>query len=163
MMAKIQFSKGDKYLSKLSQLDSSLKDQVIGPAVYDGAAVVADAIRAGIQDIPTDERHGTPSKPVNGPSRKYIRSLSNDLGIAKIRNDDGYINVKIGWDGYSSVKTKKYPKGVPTQMLARSVERGTSFMRATPFVKKAVSASKKQAVEQMKQTIDENIDTTMKG
>lgn len=157
-MATVQFKKGDAYLAKLDRISYALKTDVIGPAVYEAAGVVADAIQKEVSSLSVSE---DPDKELlNAKQRK---GLHDGLGIAKMRNDNGFYNVKIGWDGYNDIKTKSWPKGQPNQMIARSVERGTSFLKATPFVKKAVAATRKQAVAVMKETIDQKIETTMKG
>ena len=51
------------------------------------------------------------------------------MGISPIKHDGDYINAKVGFDGYGSIPTKKYPKGVPNQLVARSVNSGTSFLK----------------------------------
>lgn len=157
-MATIQFKEGDEYLAKLETLEHSAKASVIGPAIYSGANIVADEINASISSLATSEdpAQGT----LNAIQRK---GLHDGLGIAKMRNDEGFYNVKIGWDGYNGIKTKKYPKGQPNQMIARSIERGTSFMKANPFVKRAVSRSRARAVKAMKETADKEIEKIMKG
>lgn len=157
-MATIQFKKGDAYLAKLNQLSATVKDDVIGPAVYGAAGIVADAINQGISSLAVSE---DPDKELlNSKQRK---GLHDGLGIAKLRNDNGFYNVKIGWDGYNSIVTKSFPKGQPNQMIARSVERGTSFLKATPFVKRAVSATRARAIESMKQIVDQKTEEIMKG
>jgi hypothetical protein len=87
--------------------------------------------------------------------------LKESMGIAGFRNDDGYLNVKIGFDGYNSHTTKTYPKGQPNVMIARALERGTSFSPATPFVNKAVNRVRAQAEAKMQKTLDEEIKKTM--
>lgn len=162
-MATIQFKRGDEYLLKISKLEAGSKELVIGPAVYGAAGIVADAIAAELKKVPTDKRWGTETQKKDGPKKEDLEAIQNGLGIAKMQDEGGYYNVKIGFDGYSATKTKKYPKGQPVQMLARSVERGTSFMAATPFVKMAVTATRKAAVEKIKTVVDEKIKATMEG
>ena len=163
-MATIQFKKGDEYLMKISQLEALTKDELIGGALYGAAGIVADEIRAQLDKVPTDERYGTTSEPTNGPKKGQVKGLETSLGIAKMQDDGtGYINVKIGWNGYNQIKTKQWPNGQPNQMVARSIERGTSYMTANAFVKRAVAASKKRAIEFMKHAVDQKIEETMKG
>lgn len=158
MMAKIQFKNGSEYMAKLEKLDRSFRSDVAGKAIYKGAAVVADAIQAGISGLRAED-----TEALGKLSAKQRYGLHQSLGIAKLQNDAGLLNVKIGWDGYNDVKTKKWPKGQPNQMIARSVERGTSFMIANPFVKKAVSKSRKEALKVMGETVDQEIEKLMKG
>lgn len=163
-MATIQFKKGDEYLMKISRLAAASKDKVCGKAIYGAADIVANQIRSELMSVPTDEKHGTESEMANGPRKIQKKGLYDSLGIASMQTDErGNMNVKIGFDGYNEVKTKSFPNGQPNQMVARSIERGTSFMQANAFVKKAVSASKKQALDEIRKTVDTEIEKIMKG
>ena len=156
-MAKIEMRGLDAYITKLSQLAAQAREGVIGPAIHDAASVVADSIQSEISAIPTDNGYGTPSEPQSGLNAKQKAALHNSFGITKMRNDNGFYNVKLGFDGYNDIKTKRWPNGQPNAMVARAVERGTSWLKATPFVKRAVNASKQQAVGIMQTTIDNKI------
>lgn len=159
----ITFNFGDEYLAKLEALEDSMRAEVIGPAVYAGASVVADEVRAQLAKVPTDDRYGTTDEPANGPKPSVVAALNADLGIAPLKDDGhGFLNVKIGWDGYTKLKTKKYPRGQPLPMLAASVCRGTSFMAGHDFVKKAISKSRRAAVEAMGKAVDETTEKIMK-
>ena len=162
-MAQITFKDGDEYLEKLAKLDYRLADDVIGRAVYEGAKIVTDEIAERTQNVKTDESWGSPGNLKKGPKKTELQAVKKGLGIALARNDDGFINVKIGFNGYDKIPTKRWPRGRPVAMLARSIDRGTSFMQANPFVKKAVAAAKAKAVEKMKETVDEEIEKIMKG
>lgn len=163
-MATIQFKKGDEYLIKISRLAAASKEQVCGKAIYGAADIVANEIRNQLINVPTDEKYGTESDMANGPRKIQKKGLYDSLGIASMQTDsNGDMNVKIGFDGYNEVKTKAFPNGQPNQMVARSVERGTSFMKANAFVKKAVSASKENALNKIKSTVDEEIKKIMEG
>lgn len=162
-MAKITFKGLKEYQLKLSELAALSEERVLGKAVYDGAEIAADIVRQEIQGLPTDERWGTPEYPKAGPSQKEKDGLLESFGITPIRNDNGFVNVKLGFDGYQGKPTRKYPRGKPNQMIARSIESGTSFMRQTPFVKTAVRRARKPAVEAMKKRVEQEIDQIMKG
>ena len=79
-----------------------------------------------------------------------------------MRDDKGYLNVKLGFDGYGRTKTKKYPKGVPNQLIARSVNTGTSFRKRNPFMDRAVRAKRKLAEKKMMETMGEGMKKEMK-
>lgn len=162
-MATITFKNGDDYIAKINKLARGIRDEVAGPGIYVAAGIVADAIDASLASVPTDERWGYPGAVKAGPREAEAQSVYNSLGIAKLQDDGGFINVKIGFDGYSSLKSARWPNGQPNQMLARSIERGTSFMAANPFVKPAVASVKGTAVKAMKDKIDEQISSIMKG
>lgn len=163
-MATIQFKRGDEYLAKIARLEASLKSQVLGEAIYGAAGIVADEIRSSLERVPTDEGYGTRESPTQGPTAYQVRGLADSLGIASMQDDGtGYLNVKIGFDGYNGIKTQRWPNGQPNQMVARSVESGTTWMKKNPFVRKAVTASRKRAVEYMKDSVDRSIEEIMEG
>lgn len=160
-MAKIELKGLEEYSAKLNRLSALSRDKIIGAAVYDGAKIVTDAIRAGLDAVPTDESWGTASNPKAGPSPEEKEGLAQSLGIAPLRDNSGFINVKIGFDGYQGKATTGYPKGKPNPMIARAVQRGTSFMRPNPFVKTAVNRSRKAAEAAMKKKAEEEISNIM--
>lgn len=161
-MASITFKGIDAYVSQLKTLQNK-SDEVIGRAVYDGAAVVADAIRKEIDAIPiVQNQRGTPEHPIDGVTRTQKRGLQDGFGISPVQNDRGFINVRLGFAGYNKTKTKKYPKGQPNALIARAVNSGTSFRKKRRFVDKAVTASRAKAENAMGKSLDVNIEKIMK-
>lgn len=159
-MAKLQFKGLDEYVAQLQKL-SDLSRECIGRAIYEGADVVADAVKANIEAIPIDERivkEGT----LNGIGRAQKKGLINGFGIAPLRNDNGYLNVKLGFAGYNNVRTKTFPNGQPNSMIARSVNSGTSFRDRIPFVDNAVRAQKSACEQKMKDTFDKELKKVIK-
>ena len=155
-MAKFQFEGVDKLVAEYEKLEKNT-EQVIGKAIYNGAGVVAKAIKSSIESISTDNRYGTPENPTTGPSTIQKIGLQHALGIAKLRNDNGFRNVKIGFDGYNNVKTKRWPQGQPNMMVARAIESGTSWMQKQPFMRKAEQSSRSQCEKVMSETVDKEI------
>ena len=156
------FTGVDGTMARLNALQQSLKDQVIGKMVYDGADIVADAVREEIQKRPTSQHEGkpwfgTPSHLARGPSEEQKKGLLDSLGVSHMRNDNGFLNVSIGFDGYNQVKSKRWPSGEPNQLVARAVARGTSFMEANPFFKAAVNKTRSKAKSTMKKTAEKEI------
>ena len=96
-----------------------------------------------------------------GISEEQKQGLINGFGIAPMQNDNGYLHVKLGFDGYNSVKTKNYPNGQPNSVIARSVNSGTSFRQRIPFVDNAVSRAKAAAEEKMIKKLDTEIKDVM--
>lgn len=160
-MATMKFKDGADYLLRLEHLSEAAKTDLLGNVVYDGAKVVADTVKAEIRGLPVDNRRGTQSDPSNGPSQYQKKGLEDSFGIAPIRNDNGFVNVKLGFDGYNGLKTKRWPSGQPNQMIARSVERGTSWMKANPFMKRALRKARKQAQEAMASRLQSEIQKIM--
>lgn len=159
-MAKIEFKGLDAYTAKLDRLSALSKDKVLRAAVYDGAAIVADAVRAELKAVPTDDSHDKETRK-DGPDEQTKQAILNHLGVSKIRDDNGFLNVKVGFDGYDDHPTVKYPHGRPIPMLARAVQSGTSFMKPNPFVKEALRKSRKAAMEAMGKRVEKEINEIM--
>lgn len=159
-MAKWIVGKGlDSYISYLQKIDA-VTDEAIGEAVYEMAKVVADSVRSGIQALPTVSNRANIATYKKGYSRlsdEEKQGLLDGFGVSPMQDDGGYINVKLGFDGYNGVKTKKYPKGQPNALIARVTESGSSYREKTPFIRPAVNASKKQAEQAGQMKIDERI------
>lgn len=160
-MAKVTVSGLEEYANRLSGLYADC-EEITKKAVYAGAEVVADEIKKGLKNLPIDNRHGTPEKPLKGVTKQQKSDLINAFGLAPIENRDGYIQTKAGVDGYGSTTSKKYPKGLPNALLMRSVESGTSFRVKTPVFRKAVNTSRKRSIEAMGKKIDEECQNSMK-
>ena len=159
-MAKMTIGKGmDEYLAKLGNLEFAAPG-LVGQAIYEGAKVVADQVRAEIEALPTAEskRVAVP----RDPTQVEKDGLLDGLGVAKKKNDSGYINVKIGMDGYNTDKTKKYPRGKPNAMIARSIESGSTVMKRNAFISRAVNKTKKEAEAAMQKVIEEGIEKIVK-
>ena len=155
-MAKFQFEGVDKLVAQYEKLNRNT-EKVIGEAVYYGAGVVMKAVESAVQGLSTDEHFATPGNPVTGPKSLQKIGLYYGLGIAEMKNDNGFMNVKIGFDGYNELKTKTWPQGQPNAMVARAIESGTSWMRKQPFMRKAEQASRSQCEKVMSEIVDRKI------
>lgn len=155
-MAKLKFKGIDEYVAQLQKLEN-LSDEAIGRAVYAGAAVVADAVKDAIRALPTDERTVKDGDMLQGISRLQKAGLIDGFGIAPLRNENGYMHVKLGFDGYNGVKTKSYPQGQPNSVIARSVNSGTSFRQKIPFMDQAVRNNKDKCERTMQETFDKEL------
>ena len=159
-MAKFQVGTGiDEYIATLGNLEFKAP-QVIGKAIYKGADIVADQVRKNIEALPVSDGKSS-SQGRRNPTQVEKDGLLAGLGIAKKQNDGGYINVKIGMDGYNADVTEKYPKGKPNAMIARSIDGGTTFIRRNPFISSAVRTSKAAAEQAMKDEVDNQISQIM--
>ena len=159
-MAKLKFEGLKEYEAKLLQLRNVTKE-MLGEAIYEGAAIVADAVKANIETIPIDERYAAKGEKLYGISSEQKAGLIDGFGIARLKDDNGYLNVKLGFAGNNSVKTKRYPNGQPNSTIARSVNSGSSFRQRIPFVDNAVKSTKSACEQKMKQKIDEAIGDVM--
>ena len=160
-MAKLTFRGLEEYELRISRLGKET-ERIAGEAIYEGAGIVADAVKANIQALPVVTGYGTSETPLPGGVTAVQKAgLIEGFGISTMQNEGGYFNVKLGFDGYNRTKTKKYPQGQPNQLVARGVESGTSWKQAHPFVKPAVAKSRKQAEKAMADKLDEEIEKIM--
>jgi hypothetical protein len=135
---------------------------MIGEAIYEGAAIVADEVKKGIESIPIDDRYAAGGTMLHGITQEQKQGLIDGFGIASMQNENGYLHVKLGFNGYNSMRTKNFPNGQPNSMIARSVNSGSSFRQRIPFVDNAVNSAKSRAEEKMKQKLDEAIEKAIK-
>lgn len=134
----------DTFISDLEKYEA-YAEEFSKRAIWEGARIVTDDIRKSIQSLNT----------VDGRVKDYEKEgLLEGLGIATMKNSGDVIDTKIGMDGYNHHPTKKYPKGQPNAMIARSIEKGTSFRRPTPFISTAVERSSQAAVAAMSAEFD---------
>ncbi len=140
-MARITLKGLEEYEKKLSLLAKDT-EQICGAAIYEGASIVADEIKAGIRSLPRK----------TGVTQK---GLEEGFGISKLREDNGYYNVKLGFDGYNA-------NGEPNVMMARIMESGTSKVTKHPFVRPAMNRAKPAAQDKMAAVLDEEIEKRMK-
>lgn len=158
-MAKLTVGNGlTKYLEQLGNL-SDRADGMAGRAIYEGAKIVADQIRANIEGLPVQEK--TRGGLRRDPTQVEKDGLLAGLGVAKKQDDGGFINVKIGMDGYNAHVTERYPKGHPNAMIARAINAGSTYMNRYPFIDNAVRATKAAAEDAMREVIDEGINDVM--
>lgn len=144
----------DNYISDLQNLLYNSEESA-KRAVYVGAGIVTDEIRGAINGLPI----GQPRQGKVTSAQKA--GLLAGLGISSFKVTGSFINVKVGMDGYNSMVTKKYPKGQPNALIARSLESGTSFSPRHAFIGPAVARSQKRAEEAIAKQLEEEIKKSM--
>lgn len=139
-MAKIEFKGIDKYQDLLAKL-SMRSEGICKQAVYEGAAVVIDAIKTNLRKVVSENSTG---------------DLEKSIGLAPMENKNGYINTKVGFDGYDR-------NGHPNIVKARALESGTSKQRKRPFIRPAVNSVKEKSIDVMAKKVSELLEKQMKG
>lgn len=157
-MAKMTIKGTDELALKLSGLGNK-STEIAKNIVMAGAKPVADEIRRGIESLPVDGlKHLKSGEKYDVTTYGELKDLADSLGIAPPEVDNaGYVNTKVGFDGYGSYPSKKYPKGLPNKLLARAIESGSSVRQKQPFVRQAVKRSKGKALEEMQKKCDVEI------
>ena len=156
-MATMRFKGLDEYLQKLQRVEKNTPE-ILGKVVYGMADIVADAVREEINALPAEpdvEALKSWSKGTRAPLT--VKEKQKGFGITKMLEEDGYYHVKLGFDGYNDIKTKKYPKGQPNVMIARAIESGSSIRDKRPFVRPATNKSRKSAEKRAQTIIDDEI------
>lgn len=138
-MATITFPGVDQYVSLLKSLEKDT-EAICKMAVYDGAGILADAIRA---------KYNSYDHPYGGAG------LIDHMAISKIRNDAGFVNAKITFGGYLD-------DGRPAPLVARAMESGNSHQRKKPFIRPAVRKVKSKCEAAMGKRVNDAIEKLMK-
>ena len=163
-MADFRIHGMEEFELMLSRLEADA-DRVAQEALREAAAVVTQQVRVNIERLKEDWQ----PRPYPAQQYRFLpagaafdgipphqkEDLLRGLGITKTGLDGaGDYTVKIGFEGYGSQPTVRYPQGQPIPMIARSVESGSSIQPKQPFFRPAVNSTKKKAVETMNSIIE---------
>lgn len=132
-------------------------DSILEEALTEGGGIVTDTMRAELNQLKTSDEFQT------GNGKRYCRpeekkGLLDSLGYTPVRMKGTVFDINTGFDGYNSNVTKKYPKGHANQMIANAINKGTSFMIAQPFINRTRNKAKTDAVEEMQEKLDKEIE-----
>lgn len=158
-MAEVKIE-GINELLLFCQIADSKAKRHIGRAIYPAARYVMGIVVEEMNAIQTDDVLFKFRSYRYGPTSKQKKYIILNAGIAKLKMKDNSMDVKIGFDGYIPIKSTnpKNKKGLqPVALIARSVNKGTSFMRAQPFMDKAINRAQNMAVEIMDNELNKEI------
>lgn len=166
-MAKLIWGKElEKYASWLAMLGEK-EAEVCGKTIYEMANIAANEVKNelnGLHAISDAEGIKRYKKGERAElTYKAKQGLIDSFGISRLQNDGGFRNVKLGFDGYNTVRTEAYPKGQPNILIARSVESGTYFMDKQPFMRPAIKAAKSKCLKKAQETFDKEVKKIMEG
>lgn len=131
-------------------------DSILEAALKKGGGIVTDTMRSELNQLKTsDEYQGGDGKRYCKPEEK--KGLLDALGYTPVKMKGSKFDINTGFDGYNSNVTKKYPKGHANQMIANSINKGTSFMIAQPFINRTRNKAKTDAVDGMQEVLDKEI------
>lgn len=145
----------DEDIERALQKLGEQANEIAKRALYEGAKIFADETRMNLERLPEDTfRFLIDGEKFDGVTRLQKQELLDAFGISKANVDhNGVVSIKLGFKGYSRFKTKTYPKGVPLQMLARSIESGSSVRTKTPFMRPARERKQNEIREAMENTV----------
>ena len=133
-MARCTMKMPEKFLLKISRLGDKT-DEVCERVLNAGAEVVLKKVRTNLRNVIS----------------KDTKTQSRSLGVSPVLSDkNGNLNIKIGFseprsDGESNAK------------IASIIEYGKSGQPPKPFMKPAKSASRKECMTVMINTLDEEV------
>lgn len=135
-MAKCTYTLPEDLLKKLSRLGSKM-DEVSEMVLKAGGEVVLEKVKSNLESVLSGKSSG---------------ELAFSLGLSGVRLDrNGNANVKVGFGEPRKDVTSN-------AMIANILEYGKHNQPARPFLKPAKTQSKKQCIEIMTKTLEEEID-----
>lgn len=146
-MATWQVKGLDEYIRKLEKL-SSESEETLKRSIYPAAGIVAQAISAATHSVPVDDRYVKKGEMQQGIRTEEKEILAAGVGIAKHRNENGFVNTHVGFTPEAA-------------RIARKIESGRSYLRKSPFVRRAVNGSKAAAEAAIKNELDVEIQKLM--
>jgi hypothetical protein len=128
---------------------------IASQALYQGAGIMADALREGVKTIKTEKFHYAVFPEVTNrlptPEEKAIIEAAA-AGIAKFKKSGGEIDTSVGFRnaGYAELKGKM----VPIPKIVNAINSGTSFMKKQPFVRKSANTATPKVLAAMQKYIE---------
>ena len=142
-------------LEKFSELPEKAADAA-ALSLYEGAAIVADAVSNAVQGIATEpfkyRKNGTR---LPSPEEKAIVAEAR-RGVSKFRKSPLRVDTSVGFQnsGYAQLAGRT----VPIPVIANAINSGTSFMKKQPFYRRAVSQSRGAALAKIENKLREEVD-----
>ena len=135
---------------QLSQLSDSAP-AVAAMALYEGAGVMVEAIKKGVESIRTEKFRGKAGTRLPSPEEKEI-VMNATVGIAKFNKNGTEVDTSVGYQnaGYAELGGKT----VPVPVIVNAINSGTSFMPKQPFFRKAANGGAKKAMKKMQETVE---------
>jgi HK97 gp10 family phage protein len=119
--------------------------------VYKGMEVVADKMRSEVEGLKTSKQYKTKGKRYCTENEK--KGLVESFGVTPISARNYIFDANAGFDGYN-----EYVRSEPANpMIANFINRGTSYMRAQPFINRTKRVAETKAVEAMQKSLDDVI------
>ena len=142
-------------IAKMAKLPDKGAD-VAALALYEGAAIMADAVSRAVQGIATEEfRYTKRGTRLPSPEEKAVL-LKAKRGVAKFKKSKTRVDTSVGMQnaGYGTIKGKT----VPVPLIANAINSGTSFMKPQPFFRAAVETSAGAAAGAIEGGIESRLD-----
>lgn len=142
-MAKVTMKMPEDFLMKISKLGEKT-DEIIPRVLEAGGEVVEAKVKSNLQSI------------IGRDTQEESRStgeLIKALGVSSAKQDNkGDFNVKVGFDEPRS-------DAKSNAMIASVLEYGKIGQPPKPFLKPAISSSRKTCLEAMKQKLEKEVES----
>lgn len=155
MSFKFEVSGMEELVAKMAKLPDKGRD-VAALALYEGAAIVADAVSGAVHGIATEKFHYAKFVTrLPSPEEKAVL-LKAKRGVAKFKKSKQRVDTSVGMQnaGYGKIKDKT----VPIPKIANAINSGTSFMEPQPFFRQAVETSAGAAAAAIEGGIQSRLD-----
>lgn len=127
-------------------------DEHMRMVVYKGMEVVADKMRSEVEGLKTSKQYKTKGKRYCTENEK--KGLIESFGVTPIGARNYVYDANAGFDGYN-----EHIKSEPANpMIANFVNRGTSYMRAQPFINRTKRTAETQALQAMQDELNKVIE-----
>ena len=159
-MAKVKTTGLTETMKMFEQLTVAT-DDIVKEVVKEGSAVTTDTMRAEIKALKTSDKYA-PKKGKRYAMPDDVKGLLDSLGYTPVDEKGTIFNANVGFDGYNSHKTKKYPNGHSNRMIANAINKGTSFMYEQPFINRTKKKAQDKCVATMQKELDKAIEKIAK-
>lgn len=125
-------------------------------AVYAGAGMMADKLRNSVESLETDDVRKHKDKTLL-PYEK--EALERGLTVERFIHDKSrdYTQTAITFHGKTDHRTASYPDGVPTILLARAINAGTTFRSPNRYFINTVNRNRKNVKQLMVETAEKEL------
>ena len=159
-MAKIVAVGIDQLAKQFSDVADST-GRIAKKSLYEGTGFMADKLRNATENLTSEEQRKHRSKVVLDYEKE---ALLNGLTVEKFKDNRALdcVETSVTFHGRSEHRTKNYPDGVPTILLARAINKGTAFRTANRFFPNTVNRNRKDAEAMMVKTAEAEIRKILK-
>lgn len=141
-MGKLAFKMPEDFLLKVSRLGEKT-DEIIPRVLKAGGEVVEKKVKSNLQSV-----IGKNTKEKSRSTGELVKAL----GVSPAKQDkDGNFNIKVGF-------SEPRPDGNTNAMIASVLEYGKQGQPPKPFLKPALTASKKTCIEAMVKALEQEVE-----
>lgn len=158
-MARLKTTGFDEYIAKLEKITTSAHGQ-IKMAIWEGARVAAKALSQGMQSIPVQDEFVPKNHIRTGITQAEKNAIVKHFGIAKMKDSGSATDTHVGWKRGAFKRGDTY---VPIVTLVRQIESGTSWLRKSPFARKAINSCRASAESAMRERFETELNKITGG